>query len=284
MSGSDTPTGYAQPMAVFGGEPSYALVIDCRTLIGSYLSLKDIPVVFLITYSGNKRIVSETPFRERMLECEKAASLLGVKNLSYATSELLRVKRGVLNETLHKRAVHVVGETLRIHEANLAMKERDFVTFGLKMLQSHSSLRDNFEVSNEDLDNLVAIAMACEGVYGSKLAGIGFGGCTITMVKKENLENLIDTLSINYSGECSFLIAQPWGCSTELTFELNEYLCKIEKANKHVQNEVAVTKKERALHCEKCNKILKSKIRQVKDDLDKEKEEKKLQEQQQQKQ
>uniref|UniRef100_A0A224XC78 Putative galactokinase n=1 Tax=Panstrongylus lignarius TaxID=156445 RepID=A0A224XC78_9HEMI len=225
--GLNTLCGCAQQMTVFCAEKGYALMMDCRTLIASYIPIQKWPVVFIITYSDKERLIKETRFKERIEECKKAAYMLGLTTLGEATSSLLCAMRGAIDETLFKRATHVVEEELRMFDAARALKRGDYGAFGLMMLQSHYSLKDNFEVSTKEIDELVNFSMACPGVYGSKLTGIGFGGCTLTLVHCDYVEEFKEMMDTNYcGGECKFMIAKSWGSLKVISFEMRNSLFK----------------------------------------------------------
>ena len=89
----------------------------------------------------------------------------------------------------------------------MALQNGEFEKFGQLMNESHNSLRDDFEVSCAELDELVNIARSCEGVLGSRMTGGGFGGCTVTLVKKNCVEKLQRTIEEKYSGQASFYVA-----------------------------------------------------------------------------
>ena len=99
---------------------------------------------------------------------------------------------------------------MRTLAATEALERGDFVTFGRMMNESHNSLRDDFEVSTVELDQLVELARGCPGVLGSRMTGGGFGGCTVTLVRRDAIEQLTATIEQNYSGQnkATFYVAQ----------------------------------------------------------------------------
>lgn len=90
-----------------------------------------------------------------------------------------------------KRARHVITEIQRCLEAAVALENGDLMKFGILMNESHNSLRDDYEVSSPELDILVSAAREVEGVVGSRLTGAGFGGCTVTLLRKDAVERAI---------------------------------------------------------------------------------------------
>lgn len=100
-----------------------------------------------------------------------------------------------VSETILKRVNHVIHENSRTLGATAALQFGDYVKVGELMNESHDSLRDNFEVSSPELDTLVNAARKVQGVRGSRLTGAGFGGCTITFLKKESVDEVIKTIN-----------------------------------------------------------------------------------------
>lgn len=99
-----------------------------------------------------------------------------------------------VSETLINRARHVITEISRTQAAALVLEKGSFVEFGRLMNESHDSLQKDYEVSSKELDTLVSAAREINGVLGSRLTGAGFGGCTVTLVKKESVDELIDNI------------------------------------------------------------------------------------------
>ena len=110
-----------------------------------------------------------------------------------------------------KRAKHVIKEIERTKEASQYLAFGDYDKFGELMNQSHDSLRDDFEVSTPELDQLVDLARECKknglGVYGSRMTGGGFGGCTVTLLNHEDHEKVIEYINERYSGNATFFLA-----------------------------------------------------------------------------
>lgn len=136
-----------------------------------------------------------------------ATKLAGVSALRDVSMGDLDRHRDFLGKKLYARSRHVVSELDRVDVARQAMTHADPVMLGRVMTASHISLRDDFDVSCDELNALVDIALACEGVFGSRMVGAGFGGCTITLVDPMHLERLIEKVCTEYGARLS---EQPW--------------------------------------------------------------------------
>jgi galactokinase len=180
--------------AVFGRE-GHALLIDCRSMETATVPLDLSRVALVLCDSREEHELASTAYNTRRAECFEAARIiaddhpgLAVNSLRDVTPEMMEsYPRGLLTGALWKRARHVVTENVRTLAAVDALKEGDWAAMGVLMVQSHESLRDDYEVSTPRLDFLVETAMGLPGVLGSRVTGGGFGGCTITAVEREHL-------------------------------------------------------------------------------------------------
>ena len=121
-----------------------------------------------------------------------------MRTLRDASLADLAVCRSELPETILRRCRHVIQENIRVLEAAAALEQEDLETFGELMGQSHGSLRDDFEVRCRELDLMVELAMQAEGVYGARMMGGGFGGCTINLVRSDYVQSFELTVSEGY--------------------------------------------------------------------------------------
>jgi galactokinase len=112
-----------------------------------------------------------------------------VKALRDINPEQLQERAGFLDLTLYRRAQHVISENQRVLDAEKALKRGDAAALGLLMNQSHTSLRDDYAVSREELDQMVAIAQGQPGCYGARMTGAGFGGCAVALVAEDQTKN-----------------------------------------------------------------------------------------------
>jgi galactokinase len=193
------------------GNSLQAMKLDCRTL--DY-DLVDLPGQsrFLVVHSGVRRSLQAGDYNSRRQECAEAVKRLqsvfpGLEQLRDLTMDQLLEHAGLLSEPLFRRCRHVLSENQRVHEAALALAGGDTPWLGELLSQSHRSLRDDYEVSCRELDRLVDISGACDGVLGSRLMGAGFGGCTINLVEADKVEQVARTIERRYGRE---LGRTPW--------------------------------------------------------------------------
>lgn len=206
------PCGIMDQFVALMAEEDNALLIDCKMLTSELIPFNDPNVVVLITNSNVVHHLEGSEYPTRRRQCEKAAELLGVKKLrEVCLNGVERLKAMKAELDVVKRARHVITEIKRCQEAAGALKEKNFELFGKLMVESHNSLRDDFEVSIPELDALVCMAMSVEGVYGSRMTGGGFGGCTVTLLKDEAVGNVIETINKHYTGTPAFYVCKPSG-------------------------------------------------------------------------
>jgi len=138
-------------------------------------------------------------YNERVKECNAAVALLkpltGATCLADISPEALETHGHILSDQLiRRRATHVITEHNRVKMADERLRNNDLTGFGTLMVESHQSLRDNFNVSSGPLDTMVDLALASDGVLGSRMTGAGFGGCTITLIHKDAIDNMIERI------------------------------------------------------------------------------------------
>ena len=185
-----------QYVSVFGHARS-ALELDCRSLTHTLVPLPD-NVAFLTVNTMVKHSLSKSAYRERVEECKKAAEALGIASLRDATRQSLEAAREKLGDIPYRRAWHVVTENERVVSFAQASAARSLEAMGNLLLESHASLRNDYEVSCEELDFLVEHAMRVEGVYGARMIGGGFGGCTLNMIRPDALDGFESEIRRSY--------------------------------------------------------------------------------------
>jgi len=171
------------------GQAGKALMIDCRSL--DYLPV-NIPdgIKIIIGDTGVRRKLVTSEYNKRREECEKGVEILktvlpDITALRDVTPEQLDANKGLLEDLTYRRCKHVVTEDARVLDAIKYMETGDANAMGLLLNASHESLRYEYEVSCAELDIMVEISRKQPGVYGSRMTGAGFGGCTVTIIDEK---------------------------------------------------------------------------------------------------
>ena len=195
------PCGIMDQLAVGAGKSGHALLLDCRDL-----SMRQVPLpedlVLLVTDTGVKHALGDGEYRARREQCELALSLLGADSFRDLDPARVEAGRGLLGETLHRRARHAVTEMERVGRFAKALEAGDREAIGTILREGHDSLRDDYEVSCAELDHLVDAAYefgAERGHAGSRMTGGGFGGSTISLVAREAAEDLRQHLEDSFA-------------------------------------------------------------------------------------
>jgi len=184
--------GIMDQMIVCHGRAQHALRLDTRSLEYEHLPLHaGVKVVVCNTMVKHNLAASE--YNNRRSECESAARMLGRSLRDVTLPDLEN-----LPETFYRRARHVVTDNARVQSAAAALKSNNLDEFGRLMHESHCSLRDDYEVSCRELDIMVEIGSSLDGVYGSRMTGGGFGGCTVNLVDANYVEPFRGTLVERY--------------------------------------------------------------------------------------
>ena len=197
------PCGIMDQFISVFGRRDHALLIDCRSQQTRHVALNDPEVAVVVANSNVKHELSDSAYAERRSQCEQAAAILdrrfgNIGALRDATLDQLEAARSDMDDVLYRRARHVIGENDRTLAAADALDAGAYETFGQLMGQSHRSLAEDYQVSCDELDLLVELAMAVDGVYGSRMTGGGFGGCTVTLVRRGAADRLMRHLVDQY--------------------------------------------------------------------------------------
>lgn len=186
------------------GKKDNAIFLDTNTLKYEYapVVLKDAKIV--IINSKVKHSLVDSAYNDRRNECETALkelqAVVDIQTLGDLTEEEFEIyKNAIQSDIRKKRAKHAVYENQRAIKAVEALKANDVETFGKLMNASHVSLRDDYEVSCEEIDILVDLAWKTDGVIGSRITGGGFGGCTVSIVKNDAVEEFVSTIGKAYA-------------------------------------------------------------------------------------
>lgn len=191
--------GIMDQMSSIFGKKGMAIKIDCKTLEKEEIPLGHKNINFVITNTSVKHDLSTGGYNVRRKECaeifEIAKSISpDIETVSDFSYEKLLSKKDSFPETLYHRFHHILAENNRVTECAAALESNNFERVGKLLTESHESLADDYEVSCRELDWLVDNANSIEGVYGSRMTGGGFGGCTITMLDSKALEPYIASL------------------------------------------------------------------------------------------
>jgi galactokinase len=185
------PTGMMDQTASMLAQPDAAVLLDCQSLQATSvplgLSEKGLLVAIIDTQVAHRH--SDGGYRVRRESCERGASEMGVSSLRGLSEADLPTAQLKLNEVDFRRVRHVVTENQRVLDSVGALAQGDLAKLGELMLASHASMRDDFEISIEELDLAVEVAMQT-GAVGSRMTGGGFGGAAIAIIKKDLLGQL----------------------------------------------------------------------------------------------
>ncbi len=200
------------------GKKDHAIFLDCRDLSYELVPIKLDGYSLILANTNKKRSLGEGKYNERRAQCEEGLGILK-KVLPDATflrdvsgTDFEKYKYLLTDDVIRKRVEHVVYENQRVIDSVQALKESKLELFGELMNQSHDSLRDLYEVTGLELDTLVEEARKQDGVLGSRMTGAGFGGCTVSLVKNENIDSFISKVGEAYKNKighaASFYISE----------------------------------------------------------------------------
>ena len=184
------------------GRKGQAMLLDCASLACEYVPVLIGGYTLVIANTNKPHSLAESKYNERREESERAlaeiAKRIPVTRLAEVTPEVFAEVAGELPPLLRKRARHSVYECERVDRAVRAMKEGDVALLGALLRASHASLRDLYEVTGRELDALAAAANDCPFCAGSRMTGGGFGGCTVSLVKKEGVRAFEEFVAERY--------------------------------------------------------------------------------------
>ncbi len=176
------------------GKKDHAIFLNCDTLDYQYVPLELGEYTIVITNTNAPHKLTDSQYNQRRSECDQALSIINVHGGQYkhlceiGITELETYKGFFNNETLYRRARHCVTEEKRTLMSLISLQKGDIMTFGSLLKEAHISIRDDYEATGKELDAVFDIAMKTDGVIGSRMTGGGFGGCNISIVKKNMVE------------------------------------------------------------------------------------------------
>jgi galactokinase len=198
------------------GQRGHALLLDCRSLEYELVPIPD-RVKLVICNTMVKHELASGEYNRRRAECEEAvhrlsAVLPGICALRDVNLEQLEIHRALLPENICRRAYHVISENARVLQAGAALRAGNLEEFGEAMAKSHESLRDFYEVSCPELDVMVQLANQQRGIYGARMTGGGFGGCTINLADVRYIEEFREQVAQAYE-QATGITPQIYVCS-----------------------------------------------------------------------
>lgn len=185
------------------GVEGHAVLIDCRLLELTSVPLPEKTAVIILDTTTRRGLV-DSAYNERFNQCKEAAKHFGVPALRDVTVEQFEADT-TLDPLTRQRTRHVVTEDVRTLKAADAMRSGDATTLGQLMNASHASLRDDYEVTNHELNVIVDIAQAQAGCYGARMTGAGFGGCAVALVESGKVDGFVDAVSAAYKKETGLM-------------------------------------------------------------------------------
>lgn len=184
------------------GKAGHAMLLDCKTLDCEYVPVRTGDYAIVIANCNKPHNLVESKYNERRAETEEAFSVLkdktGATCLAEVTSDELARYGKLLKSNVYARAKHVVEECERVRLAEVAMKNGDMIALGDLLNASHASLNELYEVTGKELDALAAAAQSHDACVGSRMTGGGFGGCTVSIVKRDGVDDFKRYVSEKY--------------------------------------------------------------------------------------
>jgi galactokinase len=197
-----TKCGIMDQFVALFGKSQHALLLDCRSLGYERLLIQD-HVRIVVCDTMVKHELASGEYNRRRADCEKGVRILqqflpGIRALRDVGLSQLEQYGASLPDITYKRCRHVITENGRVLEAAESLKQSDLARFGALMAESHLSLRDDYEVSCKELDLMVDFAHQSPGVYGARMTGGGFGGCTVNMVEANAVDEFAVVVAREY--------------------------------------------------------------------------------------
>lgn len=202
--------GIMDQFTIAMGKKEHAILLRCSDLHYEYVPFKDQGYQLVIGNTNKRRGLVDSEYNARRAQCEQAVQdlsvefsnlkLLGEINLAQFNEHEQLIK----DEVVRKRARHVIEENDRVLQSVEALKKNNFTQFGQLMVASHESLKNLYEVSCKELDIMVEEALLIEGTLGSRMTGAGFGGCTVSLVHEDYVEQFITKVGAAYQSRTNF--------------------------------------------------------------------------------
>ncbi len=195
------PCGIMDQFISVMGRKDHILLLDCRSRETQLVPMSDSSVALLVTNTNVKHELTGGEYAQRRAQCEEAARILGIPSLRHATAETVNGAKPKMSDVVYRRARHIVSEIERTVHAAEGVRASNWPTVGQLMYASHASLKDDYEVSCPELDAVVDIALNIGlkgGVYGCRMTGGGFGGCTVALVDSSRVQAISEQIAAAY--------------------------------------------------------------------------------------
>lgn len=194
--------GIMDQFAVANCKKDHALLLNCNTLEHEHIPFELDDYALLVINSKKPRSLIKSAYNDRKAESDEAVKQLRGKGAlsagQYLVHASMEAVAGIGDDLIRRRARHVVSENLRVKHAANALRMGDLHTFGRLMTASHTSMKDDYEVTGLEMDTLAETAQNIDGCLGARMTGGGFGGCAIALVRKNAIQPFTDILSRRY--------------------------------------------------------------------------------------
>lgn len=197
------PCGIMDQMIVAAGKANHAMLLDCRDLSQRFVPIDGNELRVVIINSMVKHTLSGSEYPERRAACESGVKTLQkthptIKALRDVTMKQLEAAKSQLSDVIYRRCRHVITENERTTKAADFLAKRQYEQAGKLMNESHVSMKNDFEITTAELDYLAETAASMKGVYGSRMTGGGFGGCTVSLVQPRHVEAFTESIAAAY--------------------------------------------------------------------------------------
>ena len=198
--------GIMDQLICAAGVEAHACLIDCRDLNVTAVPLP-IDTVVVIMDTATRRGLVDSAYNERRMQCETVAKQLGVPFLRDVTLDQLESNKTKIDPTAYRRAYHIISENDRVLAAAEAMRANNPKALGQLMVDSHHSLNKYFEVTNDELNIMVNVALSAPGCFGARMTGAGFGGCAVALVAESEVDSFIQRVQNDYQQQTDLVPA-----------------------------------------------------------------------------
>ena len=192
------------------GKENKIIFLNCKDLSYDLVPIKMDGYKIVVTNTNKKRSLADSKYNERRSQCEAGLEILKTAMPDktclgdITVKEFEQHKDLIKDEIIKNRVQHVIYEDDRVLKSVDALKNNDILAFGQYMIQSHNSLRDLYEVTGVELDTLVEEALKVDGVIGSRMTGAGFGGCTVSIIREDAIDNYINSCKPAYTEKIGY--------------------------------------------------------------------------------